>query len=70
MTPEEEARERAELAALREAYFSGVRVVEYADRKVEYRGLGEIARLIGEKQQALSPARVVRQVRIATRRGF
>ncbi|WP_395831498.1 phage head-tail joining protein [Elstera sp.] len=70
MTPEEEARERAELAALREAYFSGVRVVEYADRKVEYRSLLEIKRLFDEKQQALVPARIVRQVRVATRRGF
>lgn len=70
MTPEEEARELADLAALRDALRSGVRVVEYADRKVEYRSLNEIRSLMNEIQQAITPARVVRQVRIATRRGL
>ena len=70
MTPEEEERALADLAALREALRSGVRVVEYADRKVEYRSLNEMRSLINEIQQAIKPTRRVRQVRIATWRGF
>lgn len=70
MTGFDPARLAEDYAALREAYLSGVRVVEYADRKVEYRSLTEIKRLMDELQQQITPARSVRQVRIRTRRGF
>lgn len=56
------------IAALEEAYRSGARVVEYADRKVEYRSLNELKRVIDELKTG--EKRNVRQLRIATRRGY
>lgn len=58
------------IAALEEAYRSGVRVVEYADRKVEYRSLNEIKRVLDELKQSAGRVQPIRQCRIATRRGY
>jgi hypothetical protein len=41
------------LDALREAYFSGVTTVRYADKEVRYRSLDEMARLLISLEELL-----------------
>lgn len=67
MTPAEIAAARA---ALHEAITSGVRVVEYADRKVEYRSLSEMQRALGLLDQMSQNKPRPRQQIARTSKGY
>jgi hypothetical protein len=67
MTPAEIAAARA---ALHEAIVSGVRVVEYADRKVEYRSLVEMQRALTHLNQIETSVPARRTLIARTSKGY
>ena len=62
-----------QLQALRDALANGVRRVRFGDREIEYRTVEELksALAVGEAELAAANGTpVVRQIRIATQKGF
>jgi len=58
--------------ALREALASGVLTVQYGDKRVTYRSVGELREALAEVEAALArdAGTRVRQIRVTTRKGF
>ncbi len=58
--------------ALREALASGVLTVQYGDKRVTYRSVGELREALAEVETALArdAGTRVRQIRVTTRKGF
>jgi len=63
---------QAQRDALREALASGVLTVQYGDKRVTYRSVGELREALAEVEAALArdAGTRVRQIRVTTRKGF
>lgn len=61
---------QSQIDALEAALATGARRVQYADRSVEYRDQAEMESLLARMKADLAGTVPVRQVRLATRKGF
>ena len=62
-----------QLQALRDALANGVRRVRFGDREIEYRTIEELKQAIAAAEADVAKsggARVVRQIRVETQKGF